>query len=503
MVDPEAALAADVHEGAASRPASSLVTRNANAVAVVRPSSAIEALAELSDVDFRQRIESMKKGYARIRDIKEAVMRPGVHYGMPGAKTKEEIEKAAKDGRVCIFKPGVEVLLSMFGLVAGDMRAEIEFGDSTNATSPAIRIVGTMQIHRGSLEGPVVAVGSGAWSTWEIKNRYRSGSPKCPDCGREALIHMNEARGGPFRGKPAWWCAPKKDGCGGNFADDDQRIEKTPTKIANPDAHDLLNTGVKVCAKRCRSDGTIIATSSSDLFTQDPEFIPPYRHEKNGQDAADSGNPDDWRTDPSGDEPPATPPPASAQAQGEASKRDTKNDATDKQVKFVASLLGKKGLTVDDLNAKDVGRAFPQDVLLPASIGEFTKAQANAAIKYLDAQPDAPKAGNGAAKPAAPATSKTVAFTADLPDTQANRDEGVALVKQWARALEGATPGRRVLVADEGIWMLVGGNELAHMKARGPIALTDFDVPHLSTLFEYLRGEVERRKADRAKEQTT
>ena len=74
---------------------------------------------------------------------------------MPGKKASDL--KAGE--KVGIYKPGVELLLSLYGLVA-DVQITTHYGDPENATSPAIVVDARALIHRGSLDGPVVAVGS-------------------------------------------------------------------------------------------------------------------------------------------------------------------------------------------------------------------------------------------------------------------------------------------------------------------------------------------------------
>ena len=51
-------------------------------------------------------------------------------------------------------------------------------------------------------------------------------------------------------------------------------------KITNGDPFDLLNTLVKMSAKRAKVDGAITATGSSDLFVQDVEDVPRHEQER-------------------------------------------------------------------------------------------------------------------------------------------------------------------------------------------------------------------------------
>lgn len=236
--------------------------------------SGIASLALLTDDQFKRQVDLFRVGYERVKEIQRSLMRPGVHYGRPGG-TAETIGKDIKEGKVGMYKAGSELLLQMFGFVAGKPDLAIEYGDPENTTSPAIVIHATVHIHRGSTDGPIVGVGVGAWSTWETKNRYRTSSRKCPQCGKSVLFYQKEARGGPNKGKSVYWCTPRREGCGAEFLATDPAIaDQAVGREVNTEASDLLNTGVKMSAKRARIDGTISATGSSDLFTQDLEDIP-------------------------------------------------------------------------------------------------------------------------------------------------------------------------------------------------------------------------------------
>lgn len=217
--------------------------------------SATSSLTNLSDVEFEQRLALLKKGADRIARVKKDLMRDGVHYGtIPGTP------------KPTLLKPGSEILLGLFNLVPS-FREEIERGD--NVTAPFLRVTVRTSIHLGDEDGPIVGTGIGCASTWEPRYRYRKASRVCPTCGKDAIIKGKAEYGG------GWVCFKKKDGCGANFPDDSPAIAQQLTgQVENPDPAELENTVLKMAYKRSQVDGSLRATRSSDIFTQDAEEAP-------------------------------------------------------------------------------------------------------------------------------------------------------------------------------------------------------------------------------------
>lgn len=214
--------------------------------------SAAWSLAEMTDEAFERQMVMLKVGRDRLQKVMKSMMAVDVHYGkIPGTD---------KD---TLLQPGADMLLKMFNLVAEPL-TEIEYGDGF--TAPAITVKARCLVHANQIDGPVVAVGEAAATSWEKKWRYRQQERTCPECGKQAIIKGKVDYGG------GWLCWKKKDGCGYKFVDGDERIESQQAgQIENPDQFDLLNTIVKIANKRAKVHGTIAATDSSDLLTQDME----------------------------------------------------------------------------------------------------------------------------------------------------------------------------------------------------------------------------------------
>lgn len=207
-----------------------------------------EALAMLSDEEFNERLEILKKGRDRIAQIQHDLLEKDVDYGLiPGTP------------KPTLFKPGAEKLALIYRLAA---RMEVEFTPGDGQVQPPLRYVVACYLHHGSFDGPVVAVGHGTANSWE--KRYRRESNKaCPDCGKTTIIKS--------KFDPGWYCFEKKGGCGHKFAKDDPRIveQGTDSKGDPVEANDLQNTLLKMAEKRAFVDAVLRATASSSLFTQD------------------------------------------------------------------------------------------------------------------------------------------------------------------------------------------------------------------------------------------
>ncbi len=88
----------------------------------------------------------------------------------------------------------------------------------------------------------------------------------CPNCGKPAIIKGKAEYGG------GWVCFKKKGGCGSTFPDNAPEITGQEVgQIKNPDIADQTNTILKMAQKRAFVAATLIATNTSDYFTQDME----------------------------------------------------------------------------------------------------------------------------------------------------------------------------------------------------------------------------------------
>lgn len=219
--------------------------------------SPMEALAAMSDAEFRARLDALKKGQARMATIQREMMTEDVDYGViPGTGNKPTL-----------LKPGSEILCN-FHKLRPTFVFTTAYGDG--ATSPTIRVEAICSLHVENSDGPVVGQGVGACNSWEKKYRWRDGQRVCPQCGQPSISKSKEEYGG------GWYCNQKRGGCGAKFKKGDADIEsQTLGQVENSDPFDLENTIKKMAAKRAQVDATLRTTATSGLFTQDVEDMEP------------------------------------------------------------------------------------------------------------------------------------------------------------------------------------------------------------------------------------
>lgn len=212
------------------------------------------ALAALDDDEFERRLSALTKGIARVERIQKALMTKDVDYGViPGTP------------KPTLYKPGAEMLCQAYSL-AGDFTPLRTIGDGIGA--PHLSYLTRCDLHLGSLDGPVVAVGYGAANSWEKRYRYRKAERICPKCGKPAVIKGQEQYGG------GWVCWKKRDGCGAKWPNGAAEIESQASgDVDNPDPFDLDVVLAKMAEKRAHVDATLRATNASRLFTQDVEDL--------------------------------------------------------------------------------------------------------------------------------------------------------------------------------------------------------------------------------------
>lgn len=230
------------------------------AVAVVphAASAGVLALAELPNEAFEERLKALKAGRERVARVQRELMDEDVDYGRPGNVSKPTL-----------LKPGAEKLCNLYGLVAR-FEVDVRYGLEGE---PPITVLATCYLHAGSLDGPVVAEGHGAASSWEKRYRWRKGRV-CPACGMVGNLIKG---GAESRLQGRWWCGTRDGGCGTTFEANDPAVLGQGGLIENGDPYDLLNTLVKMGEKRAHIDATLRGTATSGLFTQDVEdaVVPP------------------------------------------------------------------------------------------------------------------------------------------------------------------------------------------------------------------------------------
>lgn len=205
-------------------------------------------LAQFGEMSVQTIVDRKRK----IREVLEAVMVEGEHYGkIPGCGDKPSL-----------FKAGAEVLATTFGLAPKFEIFETNFPNGHRE----YRITCTLtHIATGANAGE----GVGVCSTLESKYRWRNAQRKCPKCGAAAIMRSKYEDGG-------WYCFDKRGGCGAKFSIAAKEItEQEVGRVENPDIADQYNTVLKIAKKRAQVDCTLTAVGASDVLTQDLEDLPP------------------------------------------------------------------------------------------------------------------------------------------------------------------------------------------------------------------------------------
>ena len=198
--------------------------------------------------------------YQEVKDFIGQVLKPGVDFGaIPGAGDKP-----------VLLKPGAEKMCSFFGLTPRIVESERveDWTGKDHDGEPFFYYRYRIGLYRGDF---MVAEGEGSANSWEKKYRYRNSERVCPSCGKSTIIKGKQEYGGGFL------CYAKKGGCGAKFGDNDPAITGQEVgQVKNPDVADVVNTLQKMAQKRALIAPVLIATNTSDYFTQDIEdFIDP------------------------------------------------------------------------------------------------------------------------------------------------------------------------------------------------------------------------------------
>jgi hypothetical protein len=215
------------------------------------------AIVTVSDDRFLAPVINLKDAQMRYQAQKEfigTILHDGVDYGaVPGTDKKT------------LLKPGAEKMASYFGLtpVFEDMETVEDWTGEAHGGEPFFYYRQKCKLHRGER---LIATADGSCNSWEKKYRYRNASQTCPQCGKSAIIKGKKEYGG------GWLCFRKNGGCGAKFQDGDKAIENQPVgQMKNPDVPELVNTILKMAQKRALVAATLIATNTSEYFTQDVE----------------------------------------------------------------------------------------------------------------------------------------------------------------------------------------------------------------------------------------
>lgn len=204
-------------------------------------------------------IEAVLNRAAVVREVMEKVMKQDVHYGtIPGTNDKKVLLKAGAEKLSAVFRltPTFTIYQTDYQNFHREYRVTCRLSDGTE--------------------------GVGTCTTLEEKYRYRKGTRKCPNCGKETIIEGKAEFGG------GWLCWAKKGGCGSKFDKSDAAITGQKTeKVEHSNPADYWNTCLKMSKKRAHVDAIITATATSDLLTQDLEEITDLADEASGAAAAE------------------------------------------------------------------------------------------------------------------------------------------------------------------------------------------------------------------------
>lgn len=214
----------------------------------------------------------------------DSCMVEGEDYGyIPGTEPKPGEKKKS---RKALLKPGAEKLCNLFGLEVR-ISAKEEILDWTGADHGGEPFFYSLYRYSLYRDGRCHGEGEGSCNSWERKYRYRNGERKCPACGAAAIIKGKSEYGG------GWICFDRKGGCKAKFSDNEPSIVGQQTgQVSNPDVADIVNTIQKMAQKRGLVCVVLIATGTSDIFTQDMEpALPEEDHHRKSEPPAKTQNP--------------------------------------------------------------------------------------------------------------------------------------------------------------------------------------------------------------------
>lgn len=228
--------------------------------AIIKADQSGEFLAPVVDVN------TAIARYQAVKNFISGVLREGTDYGkIPGAGDKPTL-----------LKPGAEKMCAFFGFTVRFQLVEKveDWTGEQHAGESFFYYQYRAQLWRGE---KLVAEGDGSANSWEKKYRYRNGERVCPNCGKPAIKKSKFApRNKSLGNAPGWYCFDKAGGCGAEFAANDAGITNQEIgQVKNPDAADVVNTLQKMAQKRALIAPVLIATNTSDYFTQDIEDFTP------------------------------------------------------------------------------------------------------------------------------------------------------------------------------------------------------------------------------------
>lgn len=198
-----------------------------NAVVQLQPQGG--ALAAQSPAATRMAVADVIQHYAMVQEVKQAIMKPKVHYDtIPGTP------------KPTLLKPGAEALCMAFR-VADDYL--VEDLSTPDAVRYRVKCIGSHQVAQAKL-----GEGMGEASSDEEKYRWRKAV--CDEEWDETPANLRRIKYG-------------KDRSGGFYRQKQIRTEPA----------DMRNTVLKMALKRAKVGMTINVTACSDMFGQDLEDL--------------------------------------------------------------------------------------------------------------------------------------------------------------------------------------------------------------------------------------
>jgi hypothetical protein len=206
-------------------------------------SESVRLMPVLSTNEFKQQLKALQ-------EIVGEYLTKDVDYGKQPGTDKDTL-----------FKSGAEKLSEIYA-----MRPEYEIVDSTQDFDEGLFKYTIKCVLIDKRNGSQRGEGIASCNSYESKYRYRKGTRKCPDCGKEAIIKGKAEYGG------GWLCWQKKEGCGAKWADGASEIEgQSVDRVENENLADTDNTILKMAKKRALVDAVVSTTRSSGIFTMDIE----------------------------------------------------------------------------------------------------------------------------------------------------------------------------------------------------------------------------------------
>lgn len=191
-------------------------------------------------------VEALNTQLEAISSVMGNVMQEGVDYGVvPGSSRNKP----------SLYKPGAEILLRLFNY---SLRLEI-VDQQEDFDQPFFRYK-----VKGIIEdstGRVVAEGYGEANSKESRyfRRY------CPECESGVWDNRRRHQDGEFLDRPAFTCKSKR--CSWSAS----KASEVPMEFDFA----LVNTIIKMAAKRAKVETVLTGTAASHFFTQDVEDLDP------------------------------------------------------------------------------------------------------------------------------------------------------------------------------------------------------------------------------------